>query len=128
MPHVAERRKVVGLVSLFGAALALALALALVVSPFASSLPDGLERVAHDLGFAAKAEETASPLAAPIPDYSLPGVTNGRLATALAGGIGTVAAFGAAALVGGILTVGIGRPPRAGVGRRSRTDAGTKAQ
>jgi cobalt/nickel transport protein len=90
------------------AGLAIAVALALIVSPWASSSPDGLEKVAEDKGFIEKAEET-EPVweSSPIPDYAVPGLTEEavdeetgevveeptRLATALAGLIGTVAIF-----------------------------------
>lgn len=69
------------------------------VSYFASSSPDGLERVAHDKGFAGKASETAK-LPAPMPDYSVPGVRNRFLSGALAGIAGTVAVFGLSVAVG----------------------------
>lgn len=90
------------------AGLAVAVALALIVSPWASSSPDGLEKVAEDKGFLEEAEETAPVWEkAPIPDYAVPGITKEvvdeetdevveeptRLATALAGLIGTVAIF-----------------------------------
>jgi cobalt/nickel transport protein len=94
------------------AGLALSVALALIVSPFASSSPDGLEKVAEDKGFLEKAEETEPAWdSAPIPDYAVPGLTEKvtvedeetgavvekeeptKLATALAGLIGTVAIF-----------------------------------
>jgi hypothetical protein len=45
-------------------ALALALGLAVALAPFASSSPDGLERVAADQGFAARAEPRDAPAAA----------------------------------------------------------------
>ena len=58
------------------AGLAIAVALALFVSPWASSSPDGLEKVAEDKGFIEKAEET-EPVweSSPIPDYAVPGLT-----------------------------------------------------
>ncbi len=90
------------------AGLAVAVALALIVSPWASSSPDGLEKVAEDKGFLEAAEETEPAWeSAPIPDYAVPGLTEEvvdeetgesaeeptKLATALAGLIGTVAIF-----------------------------------
>ncbi len=94
------------------AGLALSVALALIVSPWASSSPDGLEKVAEDKGFLEKAEETEPAWnESPIPDYAVPGLTSTveavdeetgavvqeeeptRLATGLAGLIGTVAIF-----------------------------------
>lgn len=76
--------------------LGLALFLGIFISPFASPWLDGLERVAEDHGFLSQAEETPPLLTAPIPDYSFPGVTNERLAVALAGGVGTLVMFGVA--------------------------------
>jgi len=90
------------------AGLAVAVALALIISPWASSSPDGMEKVAEDKGFIEKAEGT-EPVweSSPIPDYAVPGLTEEavneetgeveeeptKLATALAGLIGTVAIF-----------------------------------
>lgn len=73
--------------------LAVALAIALLLSPFASSLPDGLERVAKDLGFIEKGEG-AEVLKAPIPDYKFPGLDSEGFSTALSGTLGTLAMFG----------------------------------
>jgi cobalt/nickel transport protein len=71
----------------------LALGIALFLSPWASSLPDGLERVAEDLGFIKKAEgpEVTGWGKSPLPDYKVPGVQNEQWATGLAGLFGTVA-------------------------------------
>lgn len=73
--------------------LGFALAIALFLSPFASSWPDGLDRVAKDLGFFEKGEG-AEVLKAPIPDYKFPGLDSEGLSTALSGSIGTIAMFG----------------------------------
>lgn len=70
-----------------------ALAVAVFLSPYASSFPDGLERVAEDFGFIEKGEEQV--LKSPIPDYAFPGVRNEGLGTALAGAAGTLLTFGA---------------------------------
>ena len=70
--------------------LILALFLAL-LSPLASSSPDGLERVAEDKGFMETAREAVFEV---IPDYVLPGVGNEAVATILAGIIGTLMLFG----------------------------------
>lgn len=78
------------------AGLAIAVALALFVAPWASSSPDGLEKVAEDKGFIDKAEETEPTWeSSPIPDYAMPGLEESHpaLATALAGLAGTVAIF-----------------------------------
>ena len=63
--------------------LAIAIGLATAVSPFASSSPDGLERVATDGGFAARAKEPGRP---PI-----------RYEAALGGLAGTLIVFAAGA-------------------------------
>jgi cobalt/nickel transport protein len=76
----------------------LALGIALFLSPWASSLPDGLERVAEDLGFIKKAEGPGelSGGKSPLTDYKVPGVENERWATGLAGLFGTIAIAAAA--------------------------------
>jgi len=73
--------------------LAAALFLAILVSPFASSWPDGLEKVAEDKGFLEKAG-TGLALTSPILDYAWPGVGNEKLATSFAGAAGTLFIFG----------------------------------
>jgi cobalt/nickel transport protein len=66
--------------------------LALFVSPFASSWPDGLERVASALGFDAKA--AANPLIhSPMADYRVPGIGSLSEATAIAGVSGAAVVF-----------------------------------
>ena len=77
------------------AGLLVALLLAGVVSGFASSDPDGLERVAEDKGFAETAEDHALGTG-PLADYGVSGVENERLSTGLAGvlGVGITFAFG----------------------------------
>jgi cobalt/nickel transport protein len=72
-----------------------AVLLALIVSPFASSWPDGLERVAEDKGFLEKGEVKPA-VRSPVPDYLMPGVRNEKIATAIAGVLGTLLVFGAA--------------------------------
>jgi cobalt/nickel transport system permease protein len=77
-----------------GGGLVVALLLALVVSGFASSSPDGLERVARDKGLLATARDHL--LAdGPLADYAVKGVDNGRLSTGLAGAIGVLLTFAA---------------------------------
>jgi cobalt/nickel transport system permease protein len=76
------------------AGLGIALAVAVFLAPFASAHPDGLEYVSAKLGFV-KGE--APPLvAAPIPDYELAlfSPKEVKLATALAGVVGTLVVFG----------------------------------
>jgi hypothetical protein len=74
-------------------ALAVAVALALFVSPYASSSPDGLERVAGDKGFGETAQVRAIQERSPIPDYGFPGIADERLATSVAGFVGTLGVF-----------------------------------
>jgi len=71
----------------------IALVLAGVISIFASSWPDGLEKVAEKLNFLEKGEGEPA-LTSPIPDYAMPGVGNEKLATSVAGIIGTLIVFG----------------------------------
>jgi len=56
-------------------------------SPFASSEPDGLERVAENEGFVEKAKDAPYEV---IADYALPWVDNEDLATIIAGIIGVL--------------------------------------
>jgi len=72
--------------------LMVAIFLALFISPFASQWPDGLEKVAEDKGFLHKGEVEPI-LSSPIPDYSWPGMKNEKVATSLAGGVGTFIIF-----------------------------------
>lgn len=75
-------------------ALAVAIGLATAASPFASSSPDGLERVAGDKGFLDHGRLHAVQDDSPIPGYAFPGVHNPRVATGLAGFVGTLLVFG----------------------------------
>jgi hypothetical protein len=70
-------------------ALALAIGLATAASPFASSSPDGLTRVAADSGFDGRAQASDGPIAG----YALPGVGDERVAKGLAGFAGTLLVF-----------------------------------
>ena len=81
--------------------LAVSLLMGGVISYWASSSPDGLERVAADKGFLHKATENeAQRKLAFIPDYEVPGVKHDFLRVSLAGIIGTLLCFGLALLVG----------------------------
>jgi hypothetical protein len=82
------------------AALFVAIALATAFSPFASSSPDGLEKVAEQQGFAERGRLAPVQERAPVPDYAFPGVDDARLATGLAGLAGALAVF---ALGGGVV-------------------------
>lgn len=72
--------------------LGISLLLALFLSPFASSSPDGLERVAGTKGFAEKGGGRLWEHA-PFKDYRLPGIKNERVSTGIAGVVGTLAVF-----------------------------------
>jgi cobalt/nickel transport system permease protein len=72
--------------------LIIAFALA-ILSPLASSHPDGLEWVAEQKGFL---EAVQNPLYNIIPDYVMPGISNEAIATIIAGIIGTLIVFGVA--------------------------------
>ena len=74
-------------------ALAVAVGLATAVSPFASSNPDGLEKVAQSKRFLDAAKPHAIQDSSPVPGYAFPGVGNERVATGLAGFAGTLAVF-----------------------------------
>ena len=84
--------------------LSIALIIAVLLSPFASKNPDGLNRVAQDLKFESKAE--ADHLAKKLPffsifeQYTVRGVPQ-SVATPLAGLVGTIATFG--------LSMGLGK-------------------
>jgi PDGLE domain-containing protein len=83
-------------------ALALAIGLATGASPFASSSPDGLERVAEDKAFIDDGRLAALQEDSPVPDYAFPGIDDPRLATGMAGFVGTLGVFmlgGAVAMV-----------------------------
>lgn len=73
------------------------------LAPLASSAPDGLERVAEDVGFIELAE--AAPFSL-IADYVFPGLGNEVLATILAGVIGTLILFGVAYALAWLLASG----------------------
>lgn len=69
------------------AGLALSLVLAGGVSYYASSHPDGLEKVAGDVGFLDTAKESATQ-DSPLAGYGVTGVKNERISSGLAGVIG----------------------------------------
>ncbi|MEM8778829.1 MAG: PDGLE domain-containing protein [Cyanobacteria bacterium P01_G01_bin.49] len=77
--------------------LGVALIIAVFVSPFASSDPDGLDRVSQDLEFEDKAVEDAPaqklPFYSIFEEYALRGVPE-TVATPLAGLVGTLVTFG----------------------------------
>ena len=93
---------------------ALAVGLATAGAPYASPEPDGLERVAEEEGFVDSGEVHAIQESSPIPDYAFPGVENDRVATGLAGFVGTLAVFA----IGSCLAWGL---------RRARGPAGARS-
>lgn len=60
-------------------------------SPLASPHPDGLERVAEDKGFLDRGQDSPYEI---IPDYAFPGIANEKVATIVAGLVGTLLMFG----------------------------------
>jgi hypothetical protein len=91
-----------GLALFLGGGLIIALGLAFFVSPYASSSPDGLERVAIEKGFAEAAQD--HPLAeSPLADYQVRGVEDERLATGLSGVVGVAITFGVGMILFGAL-------------------------
>ena len=70
--------------------LMVAFATLLILSLFASKLPDSLERLAESRHFSGKEKVVAN---APLADYSLPGLKNKKLALASAAIAGAVIAF-----------------------------------
>ncbi len=92
-------------------------------SPWASSHPDGLERVAADNGF--HKDEKDAPYKV-IGDYVVPGVENERLATILAGTVGVLVVV-AVSLGAGLALRAVARsrdPGAAGTGEQSDGSAG----
>lgn len=67
-----------------------------VLIPFASSDPDGLEKVAETLGV----EETESTSAGIMPDYTVPVVENEYGSTLIAGVVGVFLVLGATFVLG----------------------------
>ncbi len=91
--------------------LAVALLIAVFLSPFASSNPDGLNRVAQDHGFDKKAQTGTIakqlPFFAVFENYAVRGLPKG-IATPLAGLVGTLVTFGIAWGAGKLLVKGEG--------------------
>jgi len=73
--------------------LLVAIGLALFVSGFASSSPDGLEKVAQDKGFLETARDHLF-ADGPLADYTVKGIDNERLSTGISGLIGVLVTFG----------------------------------
>jgi cobalt/nickel transport protein len=80
-----------------------AVAIAVLLSPFASSWPDGLDRVAGRLGFRARARPRPI-VPAPLADYKLSTARGAAWNTPAAGAAGTLVVFGGTCLLGYALT------------------------
>lgn len=80
--------------------------LAGVISFYASSSPDGLEKVAEDIGFIESAQEHSNADGV-LADYGVKGVDNERASVGLAGVIGVIGT----ALIAGVLFRFISRKP-----------------
>lgn len=76
--------------------LALAVGLASAVSPYASTHPDGLTKVAGDKGFLDQGKPASLQDDSPIPGYAFPGIDDGRVAKGVAGFAGTLGVFAVA--------------------------------
>ena len=72
-----------------------------ILTPLASSSPDGLEKVVEDKGFLASTSNSPFQI---IADYVFPGIKNEAVATVLAGAIGTLLLFSIAYGVAWLLT------------------------
>jgi cobalt/nickel transport system permease protein len=96
------------------AVLVVTFGVAVLVSPFASGSPDGLEKVAADEGFDTVADDHA--LAdGPLADYGVQGIDQEQVATALAGFLGVALILG--------LTWLLSRAVRGRTSSASRADA-----
>ncbi|MSQ36497.1 MAG: hypothetical protein EXR63_05100 [Dehalococcoidia bacterium] len=101
---------------LLAAGVAIALGVTL-FSPWASSSPDGLQKVANEHEFSERAEDPGFTF---IRGYRFPGVENQRVATVLAGVVG-VLVIATVTVVAGMLLARRARAdgePRSGTGAR----------
>jgi cobalt/nickel transport system permease protein len=74
--------------------------LAVLVSPFASGNPDGLERIAEDMGFLERGLDAPYQL---LPDYTVPFLGETALSTVVAGLVGALVVLGIMLLIGSLL-------------------------
>ncbi|MFD0687704.1 PDGLE domain-containing protein [Actinomadura fibrosa] len=107
----------------FAGFLLVSLVLAGLVSYYASSSPDGLEKVASDKGISAK-EKDHSLKDSPLGDYGVKGVDDARLSGGLAGVIGVAAVL---AVGGGLFWVVRRRGPAAPATPAAGAASGTPA-
>jgi hypothetical protein len=94
------RRKSLWLLIIGG--LIVALGLAFFISPFASSSPDGLNKVAIDKGIDSQ-EQQHTTADSPFAGYAVKGVDDEGLSTGLAGIIGVAITFGIGLIIFGLL-------------------------
>ena len=73
---------------------------AVLLSPLASASPDGLERVAEDIGFLAHGQDAPYQI---LPDYTIPFLGETALSTIVAGAVGALVVLGIMILVGNML-------------------------
>lgn len=71
--------------------------LAVLISPLASGSPDGLERVAEDIGFLKTSQSAPYEI---LPDYTIPFLGETAISTILAGAVGALVLFGLLILLG----------------------------
>lgn len=91
----ADKERASGGAAVWVGGLLIALVLA-IISPLASSHPDGLEWVAEQKGFL---DIARGPVYEIIPDYVFPGISNEAVATIVAGIVGTIIVFAIALVV-----------------------------
>lgn len=88
---------------IIGIGIAISLVAAGILSFYASSSPDGLEKVAEEQGFLEQAQDSAN-ATLPTADYAIAGVENERLSVGLSGVLGVavmiVVAFGLFWIIG----------------------------
>jgi 2-hydroxychromene-2-carboxylate isomerase len=82
--------------------LMIAFALAFFVSPYASTSPDGLNKVAADKGFDGSAQQHAFD-DGPVAGYAVKGVDDAKLSKGLSGIIGVTMTFGIGLILFGLL-------------------------
>jgi len=71
--------------------------LAVLLSPLASAFPDGLERVAEDMGFLEMGRPAPYEI---LPDYTIPFLGETALSTIIAGAVGALVVLGLAVVIG----------------------------
>jgi cobalt/nickel transport system permease protein len=103
--------------------LIVALGLAFFISPFASSSPDGLSKVAIDKGVDAHERKPAT-AESPLAGYGVRGVDNQRVSRGLAGIIGVAITFGIGMIIFGLLVRFRSKAPTGGSSPPATTTRG----